>query len=106
MVAQDWMPPAGAQLSKLEPSDTGIFNTIKINSTFEDQLGGRDYSVNNDKFDDALQAETRSGDTSRRHVAETLSGDTERRHVAETRSGDTERRHGAETLSGDTSRRH
>ena len=32
MVAQDWMPPAGAQLSKLEPSDTGIFNTIKINS--------------------------------------------------------------------------
>ena len=31
MVAQDWMPPAGAQLSKLEPSDTGIFNTIKIN---------------------------------------------------------------------------
>ena len=32
MVAQDWMPLAGAQLSKLEPSDTGIFNTIKINS--------------------------------------------------------------------------
>ena len=22
MVAQDWMPPAGAQLSKLEPSDS------------------------------------------------------------------------------------
>ena len=43
----------------------------------QDQLqGGRDYSVNNDKFDDALQAETRSGDTSRRHVAETRSGDT------------------------------
>ena len=92
MVAQDWMPPAGAQLSKLEPSDTGIFNTIKINSRAA-----------------ATTASTTISSTTRckrRHVAETRRGDTERRHVAETRRGDTERRHDAETRRGDTERRY
>ena len=88
MVAQDWMPPAGAQLSKLEPSDTGIFNTIKINSRAAATTASRTASstTRGERDTEHLQHAVRREDTSRRHDAETRPGDTARRHGAETRS--------------------
>ena len=93
MVAQDWMPPAGAQPSKLEPSDTGISNTIKINSRAAATTASRTASstTRGERDTEHLQHAVRREDTSRRHDAETRLGDTARRHGAETRRGDTER---------------